>query len=179
MIRRMSSYLLTTVAIVSVSTLGAQAQSALTHHVRDAVRSGEAKSVGRLPATQIMSLDIVLPLRNQAGLDMLVSEINDPNSAQYRQFLTVPEFTAAFGPTEADYDAVVQFAKMNGFTVTGDAFSMDLKLNRFMVAGHVTLHDATGTVKGAAIADFLDFRRIYFVPVTGEPDRWTFLDGAS
>ena len=65
----------------------------------------------------------------------------------------------------------------DGFTVTGDAFSMDLKLNRFMVAGHVTLHDATGTVKGAAISDFLDFRRIYFVPVTSEPDRWTFLDG--
>jgi subtilase family serine protease len=119
MIRRISSYLLSTVAIVSVSTLGAQAQSMLTHHVRDAVRSGEAKSVGQLPATQIMNLDIVLPLRNQAGLDMLVSEINDPNSAQYRQFLTVAEFTAAFGPTEADYDAVVQFAKMNGFTVTG------------------------------------------------------------
>ena len=74
-------------------------------------------------------------------------------------------------------DGNVRLRTSDGFTVTGDAFSMDLKLNRFMVAGHVTLHDATGTVKGAAIADFLDFRRIYFVPVTGEPDRWTFLDG--
>ena len=46
-----------------------------------------------------------------------------------------------------------------------------------MVAGNVTLHDATGTVSGAAISDFLDFRRIYFVPVTTEPDRWTFLNG--
>jgi hypothetical protein len=74
-------------------------------------------------------------------------------------------------------DGNVRLRTSDGFTVTGDAFSMDLKLNRFMVAGHVTLHDATGTVKGAAIADFLDFRRIYFVPVTSEPDRWTFLDG--
>ncbi len=65
----------------------------------------------------------------------------------------------------------------DGFTVTGDAFTMDLKLNRFMVAGNVTLHDATGTVHGAAISSFLDFRRIYFVPVTSAPDRWTFLDG--
>jgi kumamolisin len=115
----MSSYFLATVAMISVSTIGSQAQSFLTHHVRDAVRNGEAKSVGSLPATQIMNLDIVLPLRNQVGLDMLVSEIYDPNSAHYRQFLTVPEFTAAFGPSEADYDAVVQFAKLNGFTVTG------------------------------------------------------------
>jgi hypothetical protein len=74
-------------------------------------------------------------------------------------------------------DGKVRVRTSDGFTVTGDAFSMDLKLNRFMVAGHVTLHDATGTVSGAAISDFLDFRRIYFVPVTTEPDRWTFLDG--
>jgi subtilase family serine protease len=87
--------------------------------VRDAVRTGEAKTVGQLPATQTMNLDIVLPLRDQAGLDMFVEEVNDPTSAIYRQFLTVPEFTAKFGPTQADYDAVVQFAKMNGLTVTG------------------------------------------------------------
>jgi hypothetical protein len=76
---------------------------------------------------------------------------------------------------EADGD--VHLRTSDGFTVTGDAFSMDLKLNRFLVAGHVTMHDASGTVSGAAISDFLDFRRIYFVPITTEPDRWTFLDG--
>ncbi len=76
---------------------------------------------------------------------------------------------------EADGNVRVQTS--DGFTVTGDAFSMDLKLNRFLVAGHVTLHDASGTVSGAAISDFLDFQRIYFVPVTTEPDRWTFLNG--
>ena len=74
-------------------------------------------------------------------------------------------------------DGNVRVRTSDGFTVTGDAFSMDLKLNRFMVAGHVTMHDATGTVSGAAIADFLDFRRIYLLPVTTAPDRWTFLNG--
>ncbi|MGA8473614.1 MAG: hypothetical protein WB681_00975 [Candidatus Cybelea sp.] len=74
-------------------------------------------------------------------------------------------------------DGNVRLRTSDGFTVTGDAFSMDLKLNRFLVAGHVTLHDATGQASGAAISDFLDFSRIYFVPVTTEPDRWTFLDG--
>jgi hypothetical protein len=74
-------------------------------------------------------------------------------------------------------DGKVSVRTSDGMTITGDAFTMDLKLNRFMIAGNVTLHDATGTVSGAAISDFLDFSRIYFVPVTTEPDRWTFLDG--
>lgn len=74
-------------------------------------------------------------------------------------------------------DGNVRVRTSDGFTVTGDAFSMDLKLNRFMIAGHVTMHDASGTVSGAAIADFLDFRRIYLLPITTGPDRWTFLNG--
>lgn len=76
---------------------------------------------------------------------------------------------------EADGDVRVQTS--DGFSASGDAFSMDLKLNRFLVAGHVTLHAGTQTVGGAALSDFLDFSRIYFVPVTSEPDRWTFLNG--
>jgi len=73
-------------------------------------------------------------------------------------------------------DGHVQVRTSDGFTVSGDAFSMDLKLNRFLIAGHVTLKTATDTVNGAAVSDFLDFNRLYFVPVTSEPDRWTFLN---
>jgi len=62
-------------------------------------------------------------------------------------------------------------------TMTGDAFSMDLKLNRFVLAGHVHVQDPSGSQDGAALADFVDFNRIYFVPITTEPDRWTFLNG--
>jgi subtilase family serine protease len=96
-----------------------QAQSILTHQMREAVITGQAQAIGRLPATQLMTLDLVLPLRDQAGLETLLRDIYDPASASYRHFLTVPEFTAKFGPTQADYDAVVQFAKSNGFAVIG------------------------------------------------------------
>jgi hypothetical protein len=78
---------------------------------------------------------------------------------------------------EVEADGNVRVTTNDGFTVTGDAFSMDLKLNRFLVAGHVTLQYGNERVSGAAISDFLDFNRIYFVPVTSEPDRWTFLNG--
>lgn len=74
-------------------------------------------------------------------------------------------------------DGHVRVQASNGLVATGDAFSMDLKLNRYVLAGHVTLTGKGAAASGAAIADFLDFDRIYFVPVTTEPDRWTFLGG--
>ncbi|MGH7737436.1 MAG: hypothetical protein ACREMP_06170 [Candidatus Tyrphobacter sp.] len=65
----------------------------------------------------------------------------------------------------------------DGMDIRGDAFSMDLKLNRFLVAGNVRLRTRVASLQGAALSDFLDFNRIYFLPVTTEPDRWTFLNG--
>jgi subtilase family serine protease len=110
---------LTIASIVSAGTMEGRAQSLMTRHVRDAVLNGQARPVGRLPATQTMQLDLVLPLSDQAGLDSFLSEVYDPASPSYRQFLTVPEFTARFGPTQAEYDAVIAFAKASGFTVVG------------------------------------------------------------
>ncbi|MBV8375222.1 MAG: hypothetical protein JO302_06900, partial [Candidatus Eremiobacteraeota bacterium] len=74
-------------------------------------------------------------------------------------------------------DGHVRVDSSDGLVATGDAFSMDLKLNRFLLAGHLTLSVRGQRVNGAAISDFLDFNRIYFVPVTTAPDRWTFLGG--
>ena len=121
MVRRISLILLAIGALISIVAMNtqAQAQSLMTRHVREAVLDGQALSVGRLPATQTMQLNIVSPLRNQAELDNFLRELSDPSSGMYRRFLTVPEFTERFGPTQADYDAVVRFAKANGFTVVG------------------------------------------------------------
>ncbi len=75
-------------------------------------------------------------------------------------------------------DGNVKVRTSDGMTMTGDAFSMDLKLNRFVLGGHVHVRDAAGAQDGAALADFLDYDRIYFVPILGSmPDRWTFLNG--
>src|ERR1039457_6024272 len=66
----------------------AQAQSVLTHHVRPAVASRQAQFLSPLPATQSLRLDMVLPLRDQAGLDRLLQQLYDPSSPSYRHFLT-------------------------------------------------------------------------------------------
>jgi len=121
MVRRIGQFLLTVAALIAIVTINSQAQgqSMLTRHVREVTLNGQALSVGRLPATQSMHLDVVLSLRNQPELDNFLRQLSDPTSGMYRRFLTVPEFTEKFGPSQRDYDAVVRFAKANGFTVVG------------------------------------------------------------
>jgi subtilase family serine protease len=95
------------------------AQTTLTHHLRSAVTTGEARFLRALPATQSMRLDVVLPLRDQAGLNAFLQKLKDPTSPSYRQFLTVAQFTAMFGPTQADYDALTRYLTANGLAVVG------------------------------------------------------------
>jgi subtilase family serine protease len=122
MVPRIGRFLLTIAALLSLVTLAAinsQAQSMSTHHVREVVRTGAAKPIGQLPPDQSMTLDVVLPLRDPAGLNSFLKSLYDPSSPSYRQFLSVPEFTTRFGPTEENYDAVVRYLKSYGFEVTG------------------------------------------------------------
>jgi hypothetical protein len=75
---------------------------------------------------------------------------------------------------EADGHVVVNL--VNRVRLTGNTFSFDVRLNRFVIAGHVTLTVNGHTYEGAAFSDYLDFDRQYFVPSLSEPDRWTFAD---
>ena len=122
MIRRASTFLLIAVAFVSVVSVVSQAQSQalLTRHTRDAVIHGEAQSLGRLPASETLHLDVMLALRHQPELENFLQELYDPSSSSYRHFLTVEEFTARFGPSQEEYDQVIRFAKQNGFQIVGD-----------------------------------------------------------
>ncbi len=74
-------------------------------------------AMGELPSTNLLSLAIGLPLRNQAVLEELLSQLYDPASTNFHRFLTSAEFTEHFGPTAAQYEAVVQFAERNGLAV--------------------------------------------------------------
>jgi subtilase family serine protease len=122
-----------------------QAQSLMTHHLREAIRSGRAQLVGRLPSTQNLRLDIVLPLRDQAGLDSFLAELYDPSSPTYRHFLTVQEFTARFGPTQEDYDAVVRYAATHGLTVVGGSRDgMDVQVEGSVSSIETAFHVSMG-----------------------------------
>ena len=107
------------VAFVWVAAAVGHGQTVLTHHMRPATQNGGARFVSHLPATQTLRMVITLPLRNQDELENFLQEVYDPNSPAYRQFLTVDEFTAEYGPTQDDYDTVVGFAKASGLAVVG------------------------------------------------------------
>lgn len=121
MIRKLSISLLAIIASLSITTIVsyAQSQPTLTHHTLSVVVNGAASRVGQLPATQSMRLVLTLPLHNQAALDNFLRDVYDPSSPSYRQFLSVDEFTASFGPSQEDYDSVRRFAEESGFKVVG------------------------------------------------------------
>lgn len=131
------------VAMALGATTTAWAGNFMTHHVRDAVNQGTAKQVGDLPAKQLMSLDVVLPVSDQAGLDRFVASVTDPSSISYRDYLTPAQFTVVYGPSQHDYDTVVQYLVRNGFTVTGGSRDgMDVQ-----VVGPVSAVEAAFNVK--------------------------------
>ncbi len=90
----------------------------LLHGHRPAVVS-QLPALRALPGTNRLALAIGLPLRNTTALTNLLADLYNPASANYRHFLSVEEFTDRFGPTAADYQAVLDFALANGFTVIG------------------------------------------------------------
>ena len=141
MIRSLGPRLLTIAVIVSVIPCISNAQSVLTQHVRAVTLTGEAAPVSRLPATDTLSLDLVLPLSDPEGLKTFLAELYDPNSSTYHHFLTPTEFTAKFGPTEEQYAEVLNFAKTNGLTVTGGSRDgMEVQISGSVLAIEHAMH---------------------------------------
>ena len=117
--RRIYVVLLTIAAFYSTCVMEGRAQTLMTRQVRPVTVNGEAKVLGHLPATQVLQLDVVLPLRDQAGLDAFLAELYNPASSNYRNYITPSEFSERFGPTQRDYDAVVQYVQSHGLAVVG------------------------------------------------------------
>ena len=115
--RKLGTFWLPLAICLSLALGICQAQTVSTHHMRQATQDGTARFLGNVSSAQTLHLVITLPLRNQAELDQLIKDLYNPASPSYHQFLTVDQFTEEFGPTQAQYDAVVNFAQENGLTV--------------------------------------------------------------
>jgi subtilase family serine protease len=127
---------------VTIGTARAQEREALpTQHLREEARAG--KPVGTLPQDQVLHFDMMLPLRAPDTLDQFLHDLYDPANPSYRRFVTPPEFTARFGPTQASWNELVKFARQSGFTLIGGSRDeMDLRL-----AGTVRAVEAAFRVK--------------------------------
>jgi hypothetical protein len=123
------------VAVILLQTLALHAaeRRALQNHVPNVVASGSVTPTGRLPRSNRIDVVIGLPLRDPEGLKNLLSQIYNPDSPEYRHYLSPQQFAEMFGPTEEDYQAVIGFVESSGLTVKSTA------PNRMLV-------DASGSV---------------------------------
>jgi subtilase family serine protease len=88
----------------------------LPGHVPAVVKQLVAK--GNLPTANRLNLAIGVTLRDSKGLEDFLAQLYDPTSPRYRQYLTPEQFASEFGPTESDYAAVRNFARLNNLIVT-------------------------------------------------------------
>ncbi len=111
-------FVLVAICAASLFLLGVPAQAQRQVLKTRMAAPPNARPVGPLPATQRLNLALTLPLRNEGQLELLIQQLYDPTSPQYRNFLTVQQFAEQFGPTAADYDKVIAFATKYGLAVT-------------------------------------------------------------
>ena len=67
-------------------------------------------------------MSLYLPSRDPAGARDFATRVGKPGDAVFRHYLTPAEYAERFGASQADYDAVVAWAKSQGLTV-GERFS--------------------------------------------------------
>jgi subtilase family serine protease len=115
-------HLITFVALAfAASPLVAQVElsrSQLAHRTMLNQAIAASRPAGELPRASRLNLSIGLPLRNQDQLDALLADLSDPTSPRYHHYLTPDEFAAQFGPTEQDYQAVIEFAQAHHLEIT-------------------------------------------------------------
>lgn len=97
----------------------AQEMKTLHGHIPAVILQFHLKPIGQLPEDTTLNLAIGLPLRNTEALSNLLEQMYDPASPNYHHYLTPEQFTEQFGPTEEDYQKVIDFAKARGLVIIG------------------------------------------------------------
>ncbi|MEV4144837.1 S53 family serine peptidase [Amycolatopsis sp. NPDC049691] len=76
----------------------------------NSARTGEVADGQRITAA------LSLKLHNQQALEKFLADVQNPASPQYHHFLSPDQFTAEFGPTQADVGKAVSFLEKSGAT---------------------------------------------------------------
>ena len=97
-------------------------------------------------ATQSVGFDVILPLRDTAGLEALLKAQHDPASPSFHKWLTPQQFGQRFGPTAATVSDVAASFTAQGLGVethtrslhvTGSAAQVGHALGTSLMMGHV------------------------------------------
>ncbi|MGH8013061.1 MAG: protease pro-enzyme activation domain-containing protein, partial [Candidatus Binataceae bacterium] len=123
-----SRLLLVTVALLFVATSasaatrglrdtreGAQPTVRLPGHVLPALAKATVVPSKAHSGAQPLTLTIVLRRDHQADFERYLHAVYAPHSQQFHHFLTQREIADRFGPSRADYDAVLAYLRAHGF----------------------------------------------------------------
>ena len=77
-----------------------------------------SKLNGPADPQQTITLTISLRLRNAAALNSYLQDITRPKSVNYHHYLTAAQIQGAFSPSVATHNAVLQYVRSSGFTIT-------------------------------------------------------------
>ena len=78
----------------------------------------KSRLIGADQTNRALQLSIGLRVRNAGELNSLLSELYDPHSPRYHHYLSVTEFAQHFAPTATQQQAVIDYLRHQGFTVT-------------------------------------------------------------
>jgi subtilase family serine protease len=145
-------------AFTFVSLLPAGAQTVWTSTATQGISVAElvsAADYGPLPATQPITVRVVLKLQNQAALNTYIREINDPTNPLYGQSLTPAQFAATYAPSSAQVQQVVRYLQDKGFS------NVTAEPNNLMVSAEGTVAQAEAAFN-TRIEQFAEFGNIVY-----------------
>jgi subtilase family serine protease len=105
------------IMLVAAATARAENLVALAGNHPDAAAQLAATG-NKAPLDRALQMEIYLKPRNQAQLQQLIEEQQDPSSPNYHKWLTPDEYAQKFGPSADDISQVTQWLTSQGFTVT-------------------------------------------------------------
>ncbi|HUJ61130.1 MAG TPA: S53 family serine peptidase [Kofleriaceae bacterium] len=106
----------------------------------------KATDLGASPASDTVSVSIILKVQHQDLLESFVAASQDPSQPFYHQFLSVDAFDAFFAPSQRDIDSIIHY--LIGYGISVDEVYPDRLLihasgtvDQFNQAFAVELHD--------------------------------------
>jgi subtilase family serine protease len=113
-------------------------QTLLNHVPRDVA---SARKMFHANASQSLDFRVILPSKDEAGMDNFINQLYDPKSPNYHKFLTPAQFSRLFGASTTDSAAVVNYLKSWGLTVRSQS------QNGFVIAANGPLQAVESAFK--------------------------------
>lgn len=78
---------------------------------------GQAAAPALVAADKVLTISLVLKLRNQPALEAYIAQTVDRQSSSFRKFMNTEAFAATFAPTETELRTVTDFLNSQGVKV--------------------------------------------------------------